>query len=67
MATNLSITKPWSGSAEALTTRKFKAFTERNLEQITQLDDLSPDAKFEMQVVASVLPFRVNQYVETPN
>ena len=63
MATNLSAKKTWMDSPQALTTRKFKAYTERNLDQIDQLSNLSVDQKFEMQVVASVLPFRVNDYV----
>lgn len=63
MATNLSAEKSWLERDGGLTTRKFKAFTERNLEQIPQLDGLSAEQKFEMQVVASVLPFRVNAYV----
>ncbi|SDS76313.1 KamA family protein [Halopseudomonas sabulinigri] len=43
--------------------QRFKVFTAKQLNQIPQLQSLSPDQRFEMQVVASVLPFRVNQYV----
>jgi len=43
--------------------RGFKVFTERSLERIEALHQLPEDMRFEMQVVASVLPFRVNQYV----
>ena len=41
----------------------FKVFTARDLDRIPQLTRLSPEQRFEMKVVASVLPFRVNQYV----
>jgi KamA family protein len=41
----------------------FKVFTERNLEQIPQLQRLSPALIFDMKVVSQVLPFRVNEYV----
>src|SRR5690554_1863637 len=42
---------------------RFQVYSERQLAKITQLARLSPEQRFEMQVVASVLPFRVNQYV----
>jgi KamA family protein len=38
-------------------------FTERHLENIPQIQRLSEAQRFEMRVVANVLPFRVNQYV----
>ncbi|WP_211091472.1 KamA family radical SAM protein [Pseudothauera rhizosphaerae] len=41
----------------------FKVYTQRDLDRIEQLSRLSPEARFEMRVVSSVLPFRVNQYV----
>lgn len=43
--------------------RKFRVFTERQLDQIEPLARLSAEDRFAMQVVAAVLPFRVNQYV----
>ncbi|MFN2349621.1 MAG: KamA family radical SAM protein [Thioalkalivibrio sp.] len=43
--------------------RSFKVFNERSLEKIPQLARLSEAQRFEMKVVASVLPFRVNEYV----
>ncbi|MCG5514558.1 MULTISPECIES: KamA family radical SAM protein [unclassified Ectothiorhodospira] len=43
--------------------RAFKVFTDRNLDQIPALDRLSDECRFEMKVVASVLPFRVNEYI----
>lgn len=41
----------------------FKVYTHRDLDRIAALDGLSAEQRFEMKVVASVLPFRVNQYV----
>ena len=43
--------------------RKFQAYTERQLDSIAPLAKLPEDLRFAMQVVAQVLPFRVNQYV----
>jgi KamA family protein len=43
--------------------RRFKVFTQRDLDKIPQLQRLSEAARFEMRVVSSVLPFRVNEYV----
>lgn len=42
---------------------RFHVYTEHQLEQIPQLARLPEDRRFAMQVVANVLPFRVNQYV----
>lgn len=41
----------------------FKVYTQRDLDRIEQLARLTPEQRFEMKVVSSVLPFRVNQYV----
>lgn len=41
----------------------FSYFTERNFDNITQVNELSPELRFDMQVVSSVLPFKVNSYV----
>lgn len=41
----------------------FVVYTERQLDKIEPLQQLTPEQRFEMRVVASVLPFRVNQYV----
>lgn len=43
--------------------RAFKVFTHRQLDRIPQLAGLDEARRFEMEVVASVLPFRVNEYV----
>lgn len=48
--------KPWKE-------RSFKVFTHRQLDKIPALAQLDPEQVFEMQVVANVLPFRVNEYV----
>ncbi len=49
--------------AQNFTHQRFKVYTARQLEQIPQLQTLSAERRFEMKVVASVLPFRVNEYV----
>lgn len=41
----------------------FKVFTQRDLDRIEALSALSEAQRFEMRVVSTVLPFRVNQYV----
>lgn len=43
--------------------QRFKVFTQRDLDRIEPLQILPESTRFEMQVVASVLPFRVNEYV----
>jgi len=50
-------------AARQFVPRKFRVFTDRQLEQIPALARLDAEARFDMQVVANVLPFRVNQYV----
>ncbi len=42
---------------------RFRVYTERQLDQIAQLKQLTTEQRFNMHVVANVLPFRVNQYV----
>lgn len=41
----------------------FKVYTQRDLDKILPLARLTDAQRFEMKVVSSVLPFRVNQYV----
>ncbi|CAN0606249.1 unnamed protein product [Ectocarpus sp. 12 AP-2014] len=43
--------------------RRFKVYTDRQLDKIEVIQSLPEDTLFEMKVVASVLPFRVNEYV----
>lgn len=43
--------------------RKYQVFTRHDLDRIPQLQRLGPDALLSMKAVASVLPFRVNNYV----
>jgi KamA family protein len=43
--------------------QRFRVFTARQLDRIEPLKRLSAQQRFDMQVVASVLPFRVNEYV----
>lgn len=42
---------------------RFQVYTEHQLDKIKALQQLSEQQRFEMKVVAKVLPFRVNQYV----
>ena len=49
--------------AESQQPRRFKVFTQRDLNRIEQLKGLPEQTRFEMLVVSSVLPFRVNEYV----
>ena len=43
--------------------RRFKVFTAKQLDKIEPLKRLDDDTRFAMEVVANVLPFRVNEYV----
>ena len=51
---------PSSGNLSA---ERFKVYTQRNLHKLPHISSLSKQQQFEIQVVANVLPFRVNQYV----
>src|SRR5690606_33897609 len=44
------------------TPERFRVYTARQLDQIPHLRQLSEQQRFDMRVVASVLPFRVHQY-----
>ncbi len=55
--------KPRKLADNFFTQRRFKVFTQRDLDRIPQLEKLSEEDRFTMKVVASVLPFRVNEYV----
>lgn len=50
-------------AANAIEHRPFHVFTQRDLERIEPLSRLPESIRFEMKVVSTVLPFRVNQYV----
>lgn len=43
--------------------RPFKVYASRHIDRIPQVKKLPEDMRFDMQVIASVLPFRVNDYV----
>lgn len=43
--------------------QRFKVYTQKDLDSIPQLQQLQPATRFEMRVVSSILPFRVNRYV----
>ena len=47
----------------AVESRPFRVFTRRDLQQIPQLQRFGNDELLAMRAVASVLPFRVNEYV----
>src|SRR5690625_1514681 len=42
---------------------QYKVYTQRQVDKIEPLKRLSPEQRFEIEVVANVLPFRVNEYV----
>lgn len=42
---------------------RFKVYTQRQLDKIPQFAQLPAELQFDIKVVASILPFRVNQYV----
>ena len=62
MSTPPSFT-PALSARDSFLPRKFRVYTERQIDQIGPLSCLDQEQRFAMQVVASVLPFRVNQYV----
>ncbi|MRI32948.1 lysine 2,3-aminomutase [Endozoicomonas sp. OPT23] len=43
--------------------RPYTVYTERNIDKIEQFTKLPEDMQFDIRVVASVMPFRVNEYV----
>ena len=49
--------------ATAAPRERFRAYTQKHLTEMPELAALSAGQRFEIEVVASVLPFRVNQYV----
>lgn len=48
---------------QVVATRKFKVFTQKDIDRIPQLQKLSSDERDAIRAVAAVLPFRVNNYV----
>jgi KamA family protein len=62
MSSELETRVPGGGPAGAVR-RPFKLLQRRDLATMPQLDRLSADDRFAMQVVSAVLPFRVNSYV----
>ncbi|WP_019570296.1 KamA family radical SAM protein [Thioalkalivibrio sp. ALE11] len=51
---------PEAGSIEP---REFQVYNDRNLDRIEALELVPEAMRFDMRVVASVLPFRINEYV----
>lgn len=50
-------------ASQRITPSKYRVYTRKDLAEIPQLDRLDPEVRQNMQAVASVLPFRVNNYV----
>ena len=48
---------------EIVSQPRFKIYTHKQLDQISALDSIPDELKFDISVVANILPFRVNQYV----
>ena len=59
----MSSIAPLQASDRRMDAPAFKVYSHRQMDKITQLDKLPQSLRFEMQVVANVLPFRVNGYV----
>ncbi|MBN7795076.1 KamA family radical SAM protein [Parahaliea mediterranea] len=55
--------QPEMAEREAFPPQRFKVYTAKQLDKIPQLQRLCEEQRFEMKVVASVLPFRVNEHV----
>ena len=47
----------------AIEPRDFTVFNDRTMDRIAALERVPEEIRFEMRVVASVLPFRINEYV----
>ncbi|SEI81500.1 KamA family protein [Allopseudospirillum japonicum] len=60
---SIQVRVPVQELSETSLAPSFKVYTARHLEQIPQVQRLPSQIRQEMKVVASVLPFRVNQYV----
>jgi len=58
-----TVRSPQSDSASKFPRRELRVYTARDIDRIPQLERLGAEQRFAMQVVASVLPFRVNTYV----
>lgn len=63
MAVNPTLEFSPKTANQAWQDRTFKVYTHRQLDKIPALKKLGAEQVFEMEVVANVLPFRVNEYV----
>ena len=54
---------PHGAARQAAEAPRYRAITERHFDRIPQLATIPEDARFAMQVVSRVLPFRTSQYV----
>lgn len=58
-----SIPNNLTDRGRGLAAPRFRVFTDRHLDRIEPLQNVPQEVRFAMGVVASVLPFRVNEYV----
>lgn len=59
----MSLTYDVAMSSTSSNGRRFKAYTSRHLDELTKRAGLSETERLDVQAVAAVLPFRVNEYV----
>lgn len=52
-----------TGNLISIAAQEFKPYTNRHMHKIEALEKVPADMRFEMEVVANVLPFRVNNHV----
>lgn len=57
---NVAYDSVWPGNRSG---RSFRVYTARQIDAIPGIADMPAEERFAMKVVASVLPFRVNEYV----
>src|SRR5690625_5470327 len=55
--------KPEPQKVSEFPIKNYKAYSLRNFRKIPQMERLSEEDKFAIEVVGSVLPFKVNNYV----
>lgn len=60
---NVALRRTEPSVTKSLDPAKFQVYTERQFDQIPQLQTLQADLRLAMKAVAHILPFRVNRYV----
>mgnify|MGYP001767288965 CR=1 FL=1 len=63
MTVQSTIIHPGEDLKEFFQNPKYKPYGLNNYKQIPQIDKLTDEQKFDIEVVARVLPFRTNNYV----